>query len=139
MSAHMNRTTDSRKGVIGITVMVMLAIGIFLLYSARKETVVASPVYGVYRIYSDDPAIRLYIQDQNTYIKVNTDHTIVYNTTINGKPKFSFEGTFTQKNNELAIQWKDGKLPSRLTVEKKGDDEIIKIGSTVYKKEKTRS
>jgi hypothetical protein len=139
MNQNMNRITDYRKGLIGITVMVVLAIGIFFLYSAKKETMGTPPVYGVYRIYSDDPAIRLYIQDQNTYLKINTDQTIVYNTTINGKPKFSFEGTFTQKNNELAIQWKDGKLPSSLTVEKKGDDQIIKIGSTIYKKEKTRS
>lgn len=97
-------------------------------------------IFGTYKIYSDDPAVRLFIEGQDTYIKLNDDQTIVYNSTINGKPKFHNEGTFTlDKNNEITIQWKTGKLPGKLRIEMGKDDYMIRIGSTIYKKEKKSS
>jgi hypothetical protein len=137
MNPNMNATPDRKKMAVAASVIVLLTLSVFLLFFLNQAPAMPSTVQGTYRIYSDDPAIRLYIQDQNTYIKLNADRTIVYTTTINGKPKFHFEGTYTQQNNEIAIKWKEGKLPSKLTIEKKGDDHIIKVGSTMYKKEKT--
>jgi hypothetical protein len=139
MKTNRNAYPERRKIIIALGVVTMLVLGVLLLASVKQEQSANVPVQGIYRIYSDDPAIRLYIQEQNTYIKLNADQTIVYNTTINGKPKFYFEGTYTHRNNEISIKWKDGKLPSNLTIEKKGDDQIIKIGSTMYKKEKNGS
>lgn len=139
MNTNMNATPNRKKIAVAISVIVLLTSTVFLLFSLNQGSTMPSPVQGIYRIYSDDPAISLYIQDQNTYIKLNADRTIVYSTTINGKPKFHFEGTYTQQNNSIAIKWKEGKLPSKLTIEKKGDDQIIKVGSTMYKKEKHSS
>jgi hypothetical protein len=140
MNTNMNTANpDRKKMTVAISVIVLTTLTILLLFSLNRGLASPTPVQGIYRIYSNDPAIRLYIQDQNTYIKLNADRTIVYSTTINGKPKFHFEGTYTQQDNEIAIKWKEGKLPSKLTIEKKGDDHIIKVGSTMYKKEKHSS
>jgi hypothetical protein len=139
MKTNMNAYSERRKIIIALGVITMLVLGVLLLASVKQEQSATLPVQGIYRIYSDDPAVRLYIQEQNTYLKLNANQTIVYNTTINGKQKFYFEGTYTHRNNEISIKWKDGKLPSNLTIEKKGDDQIIKIGSTMYKKEKNGS
>lgn len=139
MSTNMNTPSDRKKIVIGMAVIVLVASTVFLLFSLSQAPLMPLQVHGIYRIYSDDPAIKLYIQNQNTYIKLNPDKTIVYNTTINGKPKFHFEGTYRQQHGEIVIEWKDGKLPSKLSIEKKGDDQVIKIGSTMYKKERTGS
>jgi hypothetical protein len=139
MNTNMNATPDRKKIAIAASVIVLITLTVCMLYALNQVPASPLPVQGIYRIYSDDPAIRLYIQDQNTYIKLNADRTIVYSTTINGKPKFHFEGTYTQQDNEIAIKWKAGKLPSKLTIEKKGDDHIIKVGSTMYKKEKHSS
>lgn len=138
MNAHMNPASEPKKIIIGITVIIALAVGIFFILTTNIKNN-TTPIYGVYRIFSDDAAVKMYIEGQNTYIKLNEDKTIIYNTTINGKPKFNFEGTFTQRNNEIAIQWKDGKLPANLKIETKGDEQVIKIGSTLYKKERTGS
>lgn len=135
MNTNMNATHDRKKITIAMSVIVLITLTVCALFALNQVPASLLPVQGIYRIYSDDPAIRLYIQDQNTYIKLNADRTVVYSTTINGKPKFHFEGTYTQQDNEIVIKWKEGKLPSKLTIEKKGDDQIIKVGSTMYKKE----
>lgn len=136
MNAHMKAQPTAKEITFGVTVIIVLAIGIIFLFANKKDQ---PSIYGVYRIYSNDPAVQLFIAGQNTYLKLNEDRTIVYNTTINGVPKFHFEGTFIQHNNELAITWKDGKLPGKLKIETQQNNQIIKIGSTLYKKEKAGS
>jgi len=100
-----------------------------------------SNILGTYRIYSNDPAVQQWIVGENTYLKLNSDHTIIYNSTMNGKQRFHFEGKFTldQSTNTLTIQWQDGKLPGKLRIEQKGQDYIIQIGTTTYKKENASS
>jgi len=97
----------------------------------------SSNILGTYRIYSNDPEVRRWIIGENTYLKLNSDNTIVYNSTMNGKQRFHFEGKFTldKSTNTLTIQWQDGKLPSKLKIEETGSDYIIHIGTTTYKKE----
>lgn len=105
----------------------------FMFFNKEKNI---APVYGTYWIYSNDPEIQRFIQGQNTFINLNKDHTIAYNTTINGKPKFNFSGVYTldEKSNTLTIAWLGGKLPKQLKVEKEGEEYIIRIGETTYKK-----
>jgi len=100
-----------------------------------------SNLLGTYRIYSNDPAVQQWIVGENTYLKLNSDNTIIYNTTMNGKQRFHFEGKFTldKSTNTLTIQWQDGKLPSTLKIEESGSDYIIRIGTTTYKRENARS
>jgi hypothetical protein len=100
-----------------------------------------SNILGTYRIYSTDPAVKQWIVGENTYLKLNSDNTIIYNSTMNGKQRFHFEGKFTLdgSTNTLTIQWQDGKLPNKLQIEKKGSDYIIRIGTTTYKKENGNS
>lgn len=109
---------------------------IFLSCNSNK-----SVVFGTYRIYSNDPAVQQWIVGENTYLKLNSDNTIIYNSTMNGKQRFHFEGNFTldDKKNTLTIQWKEGKLPSKIQIQKIGTDYVIQIGNTTYKKEKTSS
>lgn len=78
---------------------------------------------------------------QDIYFKVNEDHLIVYNTTVNGKPMFNIKGAFTvdHRTNTLNINWFGGKLPKHIRVEQEGEDYFIKIGDTVYKKESSKS
>jgi len=78
---------------------------------------------------------------EDTYLKVNNDHTIIYNSTMNGKQRFHFEGNFRldDKTNTLTIQWKEGKLPDTLKIINVGPDYIIQIGNTTYKKENSNS
>ena len=98
----------------------------------------SSFIYGKYKWYSEDPSVNRFIMYEDNYLKVNEDQTIVYHTTINSKPKFNFKGEFTldKETTTLNIKWKEGKLPAKLTIEKKGEDYIIKVGETIYKKEK---
>jgi len=109
-----------------------------VLFSCNKTT---SPVFGTYKIYSEDPSVKRWIAGENTYLKLSNDYTIVYNSTINGKQKFHFDGNFVldQKTNELTIEWKQGKLPTKLQVQQVGSDYIIQVGTTTYKKEKAKS
>jgi len=95
-----------------------------------------SNVLGTYRIYSNDPAVQQWIVGENTYLKLNSDNTIIYNSTMNGKQRFHFEGKFKldESTKTLTIEWKEGKLPSKLQIEEKGSDYIIQIGTTTYKK-----
>ena len=110
---------------------------ITILLSCNKR----SNILGTYRIYSSDPAVQQWIVGENTYLKLNSDNTIIYNSTMNGKQRFHFEGKFTldQSTNTLTIQWQDGKLPSKLRIEQKGSDYVIQIGTTTYKKENASS
>ena|SRR5437763_4295580 len=94
-------------------------------------------IYGTYRLFSDDPSIEKWLAGETTFLQLNSNNTIIYNSTMNGKQRFHFEGNFAldRKTNTLTIRWKDGKLPNILQIEKKGHDYIIQIGSTTYKKE----
>ena len=60
---------------------------------------------------------------------------------MNGKQRFHFEGKFKldESTKTLTIEWKEGKLPSKLQIEEKGSDYIIQIGTTTYKKENASS
>lgn len=109
-----------------------------ILFSCNKRS---PAILGTYKMYSDDPSVQAWIAGENTYIKLNSDNTIVYNTTINGKQKFHFNGNFIldESSNELIIQWKEGKMPNKLRVQQVGADYIIQIGTTIYKKVKTGS
>lgn len=100
-----------------------------------------SNVLGTYRIYSSDPAVRQWIIGENTYLKLNSDNTIIYNSTMNGKQRFHFEGKFSldKSTNTLTIEWHEGKLPNKLRIEEKGSDFLIHIGTTTYKKENASS
>ena len=93
-------------------------------------------IYGKYRSYSEDAAVNRYLINEDNYIQINKDNTIVYNTTINGKPKFNFKGTYTydKVSDTLTIKWTEGKIPDKLKIELTGKDQIIKIGETFYKK-----
>lgn len=128
-------TIKRKRFPVAIAILVFTA---FFLPACKKDS---SSIYGTYEIYSDDPAVRMFIRGQDTYIKLNEDQTIIYHNTINGKPKFHIEGTYTldKKTNDLTIRWKEGKLPANLKVEKQGEDQVIKVGSTLYKKEKIKS
>jgi len=119
-----------------ICVFSFLLLAIFL--SCNKS---ASSVFGTYRIYSEDPAINQWVVGENTYLKLKEDNTIIYNSTMNGKQRFHFDGTFTldDNTNTLTIQWKQGKLPNKMQIQKIGSDYVIQIGNTTYKKEKSES
>lgn len=115
--------------------ILILLIGSIFFVSCRQDTY---SIQGTYRIYSEDPMVKLFIAGQDTYIRIQDDGKIIYNTTINQKPKFHNEGTYTldEKTNTLEIKWDSGKLPTKLTVEKEKEDYLIRIGETIYKKEK---
>lgn len=134
MNANIKAMPAGIKKVISVSVIIAIAIGCIFLFAIKREQ---PDIYGLYRIHSEDPSVKLYIAGQNTYIKVGQDRTIIYNTTINGIPKFHFDGTFTQQNDEIIIQWKSGKLPANLKIEQQGNDQVIQIGTTLYKKERT--
>jgi len=119
--------------LFSISIIVVMA-----LLSCNKTT---PAIFGTYRIYSDDPSEERWMIGENTYLKLNNDKTIIYNSTMNGKQRFHFEGNFTldEKTNTLTIQWKDGKLPDKMQIQKVRSDYVIQIGTTTYKKEKTSS
>lgn len=100
-----------------------------------------NPVFGTYRIYTTDPNILRHVINQDISLKLNENHTIAYNTTLNGKRFQDISGTFVldEKTNTLTIAWLRGKLPKKLKVEKEGNDYIIRIGETMYKKEKDKT
>src|SRR5258708_22095983 len=113
---------QGRNKNFGFLFLISIAFTISL--SCNEPT---SPVFGTYRIYSEDPSVKRWIAGENTYIKLNNNKTIVYNSTMNGKQRFHFEGVFAldKKTNTLMIQWKDGKLPNRLQVQNIGSDYVI--------------
>jgi hypothetical protein len=113
---------------------------ISLLLSCSDSNSDSSSIHGKYKMFSDDPAISRFIANEDNYIRVNNDNTIVYNSTINGKPKFNFKGNYTYDplSKTLTVQWAEGKLPAQLKVELADGEHIIKIGETSYKKEKAQ-
>lgn len=124
-----------------ITSACILILSVAIISLACSDSKDRSPnIYGTYIIYSDDPQLKRFTEGQDTYIRLNKDKTIVYNSTINYKPKFNFKGNFTfdEKTNTLTIEWKSGKLPDKITVEKKEEDYLIRIGKTVYLKKKPK-
>jgi hypothetical protein len=114
-----------------------LLLFITLLLSCADNTG-SLPIYGKYKMFSNDPAVSQFITNEDNYIQVNPDNTIVYNSTINNKPKFNFKGAYTyeKESNTLNVKWTEGKLPDKLKIEISGEDQIIRIGETAYKKEK---
>jgi hypothetical protein len=116
----------------------LIALTFNLLFSCNETT---QAVYGKYKLFSTDPSIQRWFAGEDTYVKLNSDHTIIYNSTMNGKQRFHFEGNFTldDKTNTLTIQWKAGKLPDTLKIRNVGQEYIIQIGNTTYKKENSSS
>ncbi|HJS54179.1 MAG TPA: hypothetical protein VJ765_06525 [Chitinophagaceae bacterium] len=96
------------------------------------------PIYGKYKMFSNDPAVRQFIANEDNYIQVNPDKTIVYNSTINNKPKFNFKGEYDyeKESGTLNIKWTAGGLPAQLKIEVTEEDYIIRIGETTYKRVK---
>lgn len=113
---------------------------ITLLLSCSDNNSASLPIVGKYKMFSNDPAISRFIAFEDNYIQVNNDNTIMYNSTINGKPKFNFKGDYTYDSvsKTLTVQWAEGKLPAQLKVELADGEHIIKIGETSYKKEKAQ-
>ncbi|UOK42294.1 MULTISPECIES: hypothetical protein [Flavobacterium] len=139
-SPLINKETASLKRKIFIAASFLLLITFIavVLFFNKKEP---STVYGSYKIYSNDPMVNKFTSGEDIYLKVNNDRTIIYHTTINGKLKFHNTGVFTldEKTNTLGIRWKEGKLPSKLKIEKQKENYVIKVGTTVYMKEKANS
>ena len=108
-----------------------------LLLSCSDNKKESLPIHGKYKMFSNDPAISQFIAIEDNYIRVNNDGTIIYNSTINGKPKFNFRGDYTYDPGSkiLTIKWAEGKLPAQLKVESVDDEHTITIGETSYKKE----
>ena len=110
---------------------------IIFLLSCSDSREDSMSIYGKYKMFSDDPNISRFIANEDNFIQVNKDKTIIYNSTINNKPKFNFTGSYTleENSNILAITWTEGKLPDTLKIELINDYHIIKIGETSYRKE----
>ena len=107
-------------------------------FSCDNNNDPSSFIYGKYKLFSTDPSMQQFTAGENTFIGIEKDGTITYNSTINNKPKFNFSGTykFDKETNTLTIEWKEGKLPGVLKIEPVDDGHVIKIGDTQYKKEK---
>jgi len=120
------------------TITILLCLMLISFFACRNNDDRSSFIYGKYRLFSTDPSIQQFTTGENTFIEIAKDQTIVYNSTINNKPKFKFTGTykFNKETNTLTIQWKEGKLPGTLKIETADDGYVIKIGDTQYKKEK---
>lgn len=117
---------------------VLFCLMLISFFACHNNDEPSSFIYGKYRIFSTDPSMQQFTSGENTFIEIMKDGTIIYNSTINNKPKFNFTGTyqFNKETSTLTIQWKEGKLPGILGVETVDDGYIIKIGDTQYKKEK---
>lgn len=111
-----------------------------ILFSAIScsDTPTSSPLYGRYKQQIPDSLIGMLNAGHEALIKINKDKTISYNTIINYKPKFNIDGVYTldEKTNTLRIKWNSGKLPDKLNIEKVKEDYLIKIGNSIYRKEK---
>jgi len=118
-----------------VTLFCLMLISFFACHNNDDPS---SFIFGRYKLFSNDPSLQQFTSGENTFIEIGKDETIIYNSTINNKPKFNFSGTykFNKKTNTLAIEWKDGKLPAVLKVETVNDGYVIRIGDTQYKKEK---
>ena len=118
------------------TLLLLCFVTLLLSCSSNKD----EDIYGKYKMFSDNPEINRFIAFEDNYIQVNKNNTIVYNSTINTKPKFNFKGEYTydKTSNTLQVKWYDGKLPDKLQIELKDEDHVIKIGETSYKKEKAK-
>jgi hypothetical protein len=118
----------------GFTLLISHLVTMVILLSCSSKD---PAIFGTYRLYSEDPSVQKWIAGENTFLKVNIDKTIIYNSTMNGKQRFHFEGSFNldSRTNTLSIRWKDGRLPGKMQIERKGSDYIIQIGTTTYKKE----
>ncbi|HEX7847058.1 MAG TPA: hypothetical protein VF476_14755 [Chitinophagaceae bacterium] len=125
-SVFIHRTkTDLNKTVL------IFFLTLFLSGCKNKD----NDIYGKYHISSEDPNQQLFIQGQDTYLQLNTDNTIVYNSTINNIQRFNFKGSFIRKNpNLIIISWQMGKLPDTLMIEQLNGKSAIKIGNTFYRK-----
>ena len=119
-------------------IMILPCLMLISSFACRNNDDDSSFIYGKYMLFSADPSMQQFTTAENTYIEIGKDQTIVYNSTINNKPKFNFTGTykFNKEANTLTIQWKEGKLPGTLKIETVDDGYVIKIGDTQYKKER---
>lgn len=110
----------------------------FLPFTSCKEEAPDAEITGKYVATSEDPQARAFLAGENNFIEIRNDKTILYNTTINQKPKFYFEGTFSfdDVSRVLSIKWEKGKLPNQLKVEDDGRFYVIRIGNTAFIKSK---
>ena len=136
MSIHSRWFLKKLKPVIVSLSVLALA---FALHSCGDTEQKAAGIYGKYKASSDDPAINKFLAGEDNYLELRNNQTIVYNTTINGKPKFHFTGTFAldEPSKTVNITWKDNeKLPKKLTIENKDEKQVITVGQTNYIKQK---
>ena len=138
---HIQRLVLMSKHKKSIHVLLIIVASTLMLVfssSCRRSEEVPSIILGKYRLFSSDPSLQRFIQNENNFIEIKKDNTITYHSTINGKEKFNFSGDFIYDkiNKKLSIEWKAGKLPSTLKIDKTGDDHIIWINETAYVKEK---
>ena|SRR5215510_10143237 len=127
-------TTKSKNG----SLFFLPAFLFSLMMSCSNPGDSPSSIYGKYKAFSNNPSINQFIINEDNYIMLNDDKAIIYHTTINGKPKFNFKGRYDymKESGTLNIKWEEGKLPDQLRIEKSGEDYLITIGETLYKKEK---
>ena len=118
------------------TLLLLCFVTLLLSCSSNKN----QDIYGKYKMFSDNPDVSRFIAFEDNYIQVNKDNTIIYNSTINTKPKFNFKGDYAydKTSNTLQVKWSDGNLPDKLQIELKDGDHIIKIRETTYKKMKDK-
>ena len=138
-SLHVMKMTKRNSRILYpcyVKAILFLSIQSIVLFACSNVDPDNVGIYGKYKSYSEDPAVNRYLINEDNYIQINKDNTIVYNTTINGKPKFNFKGTYTydKVSDTLTIKWAEGKIPDKLKIELSGKDQIIKIGETFYKK-----
>ena len=87
---------------------------------------------GIYKATSHDAAVRQFIMQEDTYLKLDND-SILYHSTINSQPKYHIKGSYTtQDYKTLTIIWETGKLPTELHVKDTTDGKFIQIGNTLY-------
>lgn len=120
------------KYIIGPFIL-LLFIAVLLASGCDRAETKKEQIYGKYRAYSEDPRDQRFLAAEDNYLEIKADK-IVYQTTINQKPKFYFEGRYqlNSKTLELEIEWKEGKLPKKLKIEKDSENLFIKIGNTFY-------
>lgn len=133
---HKKRLSGNKKP--GNAACFISAFLILITVVSCSDTPTSSPLYGTYKQQIPDSLIGILNAGHDAVIKVNNDKTINYNTTINYKPKFNIDGVYTldEKTNTLKIKWNSGKLPDIINIEKVKEDYIIKIGNSIYRKEK---
>ena len=120
------RTGFSKKKLL------FLVAGFVVLLIAIMQGSSAS-FYGTYKVHSDNYLLKEAVESQDIYMEVNKNGTIIYHAAMNGFPTVHNEGTFTEDNEVLHVNWSSGRLPSTLRLNKTGSSYTINISGTQYK------